>query len=136
MSVPYKGLTLPDTNDPSASNDPSIQNWMKDLLNGTSSEETRILLDLYVDNGGFDCEDIMNNFMLENSTTNPATGEIDLNYDDLIIEVKKLKKSSSFNIDSCTGSAGIRGWVEQVLPAGSSLAGEAIDAFDEYDSTV
>jgi hypothetical protein len=136
MSVPYKGLTLPDLNDPNSSNDPALQKWMKDLLDGTSSEGTRVLLDLYVDSGGFDCEDIMNNFMLENSTTNPTTGEIELDYDDLIIEVKKLKKESSFNIDSCTASAGIRGWVEQVLPAGTALAGDAATAFDDYDNAV
>ena len=44
----------------------------------------------------------------------PSETVIDLNLGDMVVDVKKLKKESSFNIDSPVGTAGIRGTVPAI----------------------
>ncbi len=44
----------------------------------------------------------------------PSETIIDLNLGDMVVDVKKLKKESSFNIDSPVGTAGIRGTVPAI----------------------
>ncbi|HAF58238.1 MAG TPA: hypothetical protein DCL00_01485, partial [Opitutae bacterium] len=53
----------------------------------------------------------------------PSETVIDLNLGDMVVDVKKLKKESSFNIDSPVGTAGIRGTIPRMkvvqLPDGT-----------------
>ena len=44
----------------------------------------------------------------------PSETVIDLSLGDMVVDVKKLKKESSFNIDSPVGSAGIRGTIPRM----------------------
>ena len=52
----------------------------------------------------------------------PSETVIDLSLGDMVVDVKKLKKESSFNIDSPVGTAGIRGTIPRMkvvkLPSG------------------
>ena len=52
----------------------------------------------------------------------PSETVIDLSLGDMVVDVKKLKKESSFNIDSPVGTAGIRGTIPRMkvvkLPGG------------------
>ena len=52
----------------------------------------------------------------------PSETIIDLSLGDMVVDVKKLKKESSFNIDSPVGTAGIRGTIPRIkvakLPGG------------------
>lgn len=52
----------------------------------------------------------------------PSDTLIDLSLGDMVVDVKKLKKESSFNIDSPVGTAGIRGTIPRIqvakLPGG------------------
>ena len=44
----------------------------------------------------------------------PSETVIDLSLGDMVVDVKKLKKESSFNIDSPVGTAGIRGTIPRM----------------------
>ncbi|NDG52846.1 MAG: hypothetical protein EBY39_07470 [Flavobacteriia bacterium] len=60
-----------------------------------------------------------------------AEGDIlDLNVGDMILEVKKLDKQSSFNIESPLIQAGIRGQLEQDAKEGNECAQSILDAVD------
>jgi hypothetical protein len=46
---------------------------------------------------------------MKNKSGTKAQTKINLNWGNMVVKVEKLKKKSNFNLDSPTGTAGIRG---------------------------